>query len=91
MTGARKRGFEAKNARQKSQLTVLFLRTLTIKPDVGLSGSRYCNCRQISAQPDIRMQMQYDSARRRRLTRPQGALLYTAHDKGKRTENREVA
>jgi hypothetical protein len=43
------------------------------------------------ALPDFHIEIQRLAAKRRRLTRPQGALRYTAHNKGKSTEDREMA
>jgi hypothetical protein len=61
------------------------------KPKPWVERLGFCNRRRAAALQEIPDKNQEDSGERARLTRPQGALRYTAHNEGKETGSRELA
>jgi hypothetical protein len=61
------------------------------KAEPRVESSQFATAPEHAPQVEFPSQNQYDSAAQRRLTRPQGALRYDGHNKGKEAKNREVA
>ncbi|MFZ1108006.1 MAG: hypothetical protein WAN43_06645 [Rhodomicrobium sp.] len=84
-----------RNRREKCNSKILIngsiLARVHYKTKPWVERRKFCNWRRIKDFAEFILENQMDKAKRRRLTRPQGAFGYTEHNKGKWTQNHELA